>query len=56
MNVTSEQDFLREKTRTVYESERTVIDEASGEILRRETEISRRTSAEPDFIKSTTRR
>lgn len=51
MKVTSEQDFLREKTRTVYESERTVIDEASGEILRSEKESSKRTSTEPDYIK-----
>lgn len=49
--IATEQDFLREKTRTIYESERTVIDEASGEILRKETETSRRTSTEPDFIK-----
>lgn len=49
--IESEQDFLREKTRLIYESERTIIDEASGEILRREKETSKRTSTEPDFIK-----
>lgn len=47
----TEQDFLREKTRTVYESERTVTDSATGEILRQEKEVSKRTSSEPDFIK-----
>lgn len=50
-NIGSEQDFLRGKTRTVYESERLIIDEATGEILRSETEMSKRTSAEPDYIK-----
>ena len=51
MNITSEQDFLREKTRTVYESEHSVIDKATGEILYSERETSKRTSTEPDFIK-----
>ena len=51
MSITSERDFLREKSRTIYESERTVIDEATGEILRREIETSKKTSTEPDYIK-----
>ncbi len=51
MDVQTEQDFRRDKTRTVYESERTVIDEATGEILRSERETSKRSSSEPDYIK-----
>lgn len=49
--ITSEQDFLREKTQVVYQSEYTIIDEASGEIIKSERETSKRTSNEPDFIK-----
>lgn len=51
MNVTSEQDFLRAKTKTTWERERTVVDGATGEILQAEHEISKRTSTEPDYIK-----
>lgn len=49
--ITSEQDFLRDKTRVVYESEREIIDRATGEILQSEKETSKRTSSEPDYIK-----
>lgn len=49
--IETEQDLLRDRTRVVYESERTVMDEASGEILRREREVNRRSSTEPDYIK-----
>lgn len=47
----TEQDFLRDKTRTVYESERTIVSEDTGEILRSEKETVKKTSTEPDFIK-----
>lgn len=44
-------DFLREKTTAIYESENTVIDAASGEILHHETFTKKKTSSEPDYIK-----
>lgn len=47
----TEQDFLRTKTQTVYESDTTVVDVQTGEIIRRETASKKRTSTEPDFIK-----
>lgn len=47
----SEQDFLRDKTTTLYESENTVVDAQSGEILHHEKNTKKKLSAEPDFIK-----
>ena len=47
----TEQDFLRDKTVAIYESETTVIDSASGEILHHEHGAKRKTSTEPDHIK-----
>ena len=44
----TEQDFLREKTTSVYEYEGTVIDSQTGEILHREHTTKKRTSSEPD--------
>lgn len=49
-NIT-EQDFLRGKTTAVYESETTVVDKQTGEILRQEKATKKKTSTEPDFIK-----
>lgn len=45
------QQFLRDKTTTIYESDATIIDAASGEILREEHASKKRTSTEPDYIK-----
>ena len=50
-NITTEQDLLRAKTQVVYESERTVIDQATGEILQSEHNKSFKKSSEPDYIK-----
>ena len=47
----TEQDFLRDKTRVIYESEKTIISEDSGEILRSEKDVVKKTSSEPDYIK-----
>lgn len=47
----NEQDFLRGKTTTLYESDKSVIDTTTGEILKQEHELKRKTSAEPDYIK-----
>jgi len=47
----TEQDFLRSKTRTIYECERTIIDDTTGEMLMTEKESSKKTSTEPDYIK-----
>ena len=50
-NDLTEQDFLREKTRVVYESSRSVTDSATGEILYKDDTTTKKTSTEPDFIK-----
>lgn len=50
-NPTSSEDFLRDKTINLYESDNTVIDTVTGEIINREHTTKRRTSAEPDYIK-----
>ena len=42
---------LRPKKTAIYESETTVIDETTGEILRRESKTVAKTNEEPDFIK-----
>lgn len=47
----TENDFLRDKTTTVYESHNTVTDTRTGEILYEEHSSKKRTSEEPDFIK-----
>lgn len=47
----NEQDFLRNKTTNVYEYESTLVDSQTGEILRQEHDIKRKTSTEPDYIK-----
>lgn len=47
----SEQDFLRDKTTTLYESENTVVDTRTGEILHHEKNTKKKMAAEPDFIK-----
>lgn len=47
----TEQDFLRDKTTTVYEYDGVVTDSQTGEILHREHSTKKRTSSEPDFIK-----
>lgn len=47
----TEQDLLRDKTRVIYESERTIVSEDTGEVLRSEKDVVKKTSAEPDFIK-----
>lgn len=46
-----EENFLREKTVTVYEHDKSIVDVATGEILRQEKSTKKRTSAEPDHIK-----
>lgn len=47
----NEEQFLREKTTTVYESRNKITDVATGEILQEEYTTKKKTSAEPDFIK-----
>lgn len=49
--ISSEQDFLRDKNRVVYETSTDVIDVTSGEILRKEQERITKSSSEPDYIK-----
>lgn len=51
MSKLTEQDFLRDKTSTIFESENTVTDAATGEILHHERNTTKRVAAEPDFIK-----
>lgn len=51
MSKKSEQDFLRDKTTTLYESENTVVDARTGEILHHEKNTKKKLAAEPDFIK-----
>lgn len=51
MSKLTEQDFLRNKTSTIFESENTVTDAATGEILHHERNTTKRVAAEPDFIK-----
>lgn len=51
MRAQTEDDFLRTKTTTVYESTHTVTDMETGELLRSEVSTKKRTSDEPDFIK-----
>lgn len=47
----TEENFLRAKTQTLYTTTNTVIDKATGEILRSEELVKTKTAAEPDFIK-----
>ena len=51
MSKLTEQDFLRDKTSTIFESENTVTDVATGEILHHERNTTKSVAAEPDFIK-----
>lgn len=47
----NQNDFLRHKTTTLYESEITTVDIATGEVLHQETATKKNVSAEPDYIK-----
>lgn len=47
----NEQDFRRGKTTAIYESDTSIIDSSTGEILRQEYSTKRKTSSEPDYIK-----
>lgn len=47
----NEQDFRRGKTTAIYESDTSIVDSSTGEILRQEHAIKRKTSSEPDYIK-----
>lgn len=47
----TEDNFLRNKTTTVYESNTAIVDSTTGEILRQEHSTKKKTSSEPDFIK-----
>lgn len=47
----TEEQFLRSKTTTVYESDTSIIDSTTGEILQQEHTLKKRTSTEPDYIK-----
>lgn len=47
----NEQDFRRGKTTAIYESDTSIIDSSTGEILRQEHATKRKTSSEPDYIK-----
>lgn len=47
----TEDSFRREKTTTVYESENTIIDAISGEIIQQEVSSKKKVSTEPDYIK-----
>lgn len=51
MLANTENDFLRGKTTSVYESHHTVTDVSTGEIIHEEHSTKKRTSDEPDFIK-----
>ena len=46
-----ESKFLREKTTAIYESDTSIIDKSTGEILRQERAVKKKVSAEPDYIK-----
>jgi hypothetical protein len=47
----TEEKFLRGKTTTVFESDTSIVDSTTGEILRQEHAIKKKTSTEPDYIK-----
>lgn len=47
----TEDNFLRNKTTTVYESSTAIVDSTTGEILRQEHAVKKKTSNEPDYIK-----
>lgn len=47
----TEEDFLRAKTQTLYTTTNTIVDKATGEILRSEEFVKTKTASEPDFIK-----
>lgn len=47
----NEQDFRRGKTTAIYESDTSIVDSSTGEILRQEHTTKRKTSSEPDYIK-----
>lgn len=46
-----ESKFLRSKTTAIYESDTSVVDKSTGEILRQERAVKKKVSAEPDYIK-----
>lgn len=43
--------FLRDKTTAIYESDTSIIDVTTGEIVRQQRKINKKTSTEPDYIK-----
>lgn len=50
-NQTGAEQFLRNKTTSLYEINNQVVDVNSGEIIRQERQTKARTSTEPDYIK-----
>lgn len=50
-DTTTEELFRRGKTTAIYESDSSIIESSSGEILRQEHFSKKRTSTEPDYIK-----
>lgn len=46
-----EQRFLRQKTQAIFESEHTVADSQTGELLHHEHSSKTKTSSEPDYVK-----